>query len=170
MANLFLHYVFDKWMERQNAHLPFCRYADDGLVHCRTKEEALELKEQLEARFRECKLELHPDKTKIIYCKDDKRPGRYEHIKFDFLGYTFRPRRARSQLGYFVGFTPGISNKAAKSVRDKVRKARLHRQVDKTIEQIAEIWNPALRGWINYYGRFYKSALYPTPKPFQQST
>jgi RNA-directed DNA polymerase len=168
LANLFLHYVFDKWMVRNNAHLPFCRYADDGLVHCRTREEAHELKEQLELRFRECKLELHPDKTKIIYCKDDKRPGKYEHIKFDFLGYTFRPRRARSPLGYFVGFTPAVSNKATKSVRDKVRKAHLHRQVDKTIEQIAEIWNPALRGWINYYGRFYKSALYPTLNHFNQ--
>lgn len=168
LANLFLHYVFDKWMERNHPVHPFCRYADDGLVHCSTEEEAVELLEQLVMRFRECGLELHPDKTKIIYCKDDRRPREYKHTSFDFLGYTFRPRRARGRFGFFVGFTPGVSNQATKSIRDRVRKANIHRQVDKKIGQIAELWNPVIRGWINYYGRFYRSALYPTLNHFNR--
>jgi len=168
LMNLFMHYVFDKWMERNNPQRPFCRYADDGLVHCHTKEDAQELLKQLQARFRECKLELHPDKTKIIYCKDDKRREDHGHITFDFLGFTFRPRRARSRYGFFIGFTPGVSNRATKVARSKVRKACIPRQVDKKLEQIAMLWNPVLRGWINYYGRFYISALYPTLNHFNR--
>ena len=81
LANLFMHYTFDLWMERTHPGLPWCRYADDGLVHCRTEQEAQAVKAALDARFAECKLEMHPTKTKIIDARTDG---------FDFLGYTFR--------------------------------------------------------------------------------
>jgi RNA-directed DNA polymerase len=162
LANLFLHYAFDKWMEREYPHNPFCRYADDGLVHCRTVEEAQLLHARLQERFGECKLELNPDKTRIVYCKRSGRRDEYEVNTFDFLGYTFGPKRARSRHGFFVGFLPAISRKATKAFRDKVRAAGIHRQVDKTLTELAEVWNPILRGWMNYYGRFYPSALCPT--------
>ena len=107
LANLFLHYVFDKWMERNYPQVPFCRYADDGVVHCRTEEEALMIKEVLEARFKECNLELHPEKTRIIYCEDDDRRGEHPHTRFDFLGFTFRSRRSKDRWGKsFINFSP----------------------------------------------------------------
>jgi len=162
LSNLFLHYVFDKWMERKYPRNPWARYADDGVTHCRTRTEAEGLLEQLHVRFRECGLELHPDKTRIVYCKDDDRRGDYPEIKFDFLGYTFRPRRSKNRYGkFFINFTPGTSNKAAKAMRYKIRNWRIHLKPDKSIEDLARMFNPVIRGWINYYGRFYKSALYP---------
>jgi len=99
LANLFLHYVFDKWMERNYPQHPFCRYADDGITHCRTEAEAKLLLKSLDVRFKECGLELHPEKTKIVYCKDDDRRGEYSDISFDFLSYTFRPRRSKNRWG-----------------------------------------------------------------------
>jgi len=162
LANLFLHYVFDKWMERNRPGNPWARYADDGVAHCRTRVEAEELLDQLHGRFKECGLELHPDKTRIVYCKDDDRRGNFPEIKFDFLGYTFRPRRSKNRYGkFFINFTPGVSNKAAKAMRQVIRGWRLHLKPDKSLEDISRMFNPILRGWINYYGRFYKSALYP---------
>lgn len=162
LANLFLHYVFDKWMERNRPQNPWARYADDGIAHCRTRREAEELLERLHTRFRECGLELHPDKTRIVYCKDDDRRGKFPETKFDFLGYTFRPRRSKNRYGkFFVNFTPGVSSKACKAMRQTIRQWRFHLKPDKTLEDISRMFNPVLRGWINYYGRFYKSALYP---------
>lgn len=162
LANLFLHYVFDKWMERSCPRNPWARYADDGIVHCRTRREAEELLEQLHMRFRECGLELHPDKTRIVYCKDDDRRGKFPETKFDFLGYTFLPRRSKNRYGkLFVNFTPGVSSKASKAMRQTIRQWRFYLKPDKTLEDISHMFNPALRGWINYYGRFYKSAMYP---------
>ena len=161
LSNLFLHYVFDLWMKRNRPQNPWARYADDGVVHCRTKGEAEELLEQLHRRFRECGLELHPDKTRIVYCKDDDRRGDYPEMKFDFLGYTFRPRRSKNRYGkFFVNFTPGVSNKACKAMRQTIRQWRLQLKPDKKLDDISHMFNPVLRGWINYYGRFYKSALY----------
>jgi RNA-directed DNA polymerase len=163
LANLFLHYVFDKWMGRNYPQTPFCRYADDGIAHCRTELEALRLKEALEVRFRECKLELHPEKTRIVYCKDTNRSKDYPVINFDFLGFTFRPRLAKNRWGqYFVCFTPAISNEAGKTIRQTTRRWRLHLRSDKSLEDLSRILRPVVRGWINYYGSFYKSALYPT--------
>jgi RNA-directed DNA polymerase len=163
LANVFLHYVFDKWMERRYPQNPFCRYADDGVVHCRSKVEALQLKGVLEARFRQCNLELHPEKTRVVYCKDDDRRGNYSHTSFDFLGFTFRPRRSKNRWGkYFVNFSPGVSNKAAKAMRQQARKWTLHLRSDKSLEDLSRMFSPIIRGWINYYGSFYKSALYPT--------
>ena len=116
----------------------------------------------IEKRLKECGLELHPDKTKIVYCKDDRRGGNYPEEKFDFLGYTFRPRLSKSRDNrYFVGFSPAVSNEAAKSIRGVIRSWRIHRRSDKSIEDLSRLFNPTIRGWINYYGQYYKSALYP---------
>jgi len=161
LSNLFLHYVFDLWMKRNRSQNPWARYADDGVAHCRTRGEAEDLLEQLHRRFRECGLELHPDKTRIVYCKDDDRRGDFPETRFDFLGYTFRPRRSKSRYGkFFINFTPGVSNKACKAMRQTIRKWRLQLKPDKTLEDFSRMFNPVIRGWINYYGRFYKSALY----------
>ena len=162
LANLFLHYVFDLWMKRNRPQNPWARYADDGVAHCRTRGEAEELLGQLHRRFRECGLELHPDKTRMVYCQDDDRRGDYSETKFEFLGYTFRPRRSKNRYGkFFINFTPGVSNAACKAMRQTIRQWRLHLKPDKTLEDFSRMFNPVLRGWINYYGRFYKSALYP---------
>jgi len=140
----------------------WARYADDGVAHCRTQGEAEKLLEQLHGRFRECGLELHPEKTCIVYCKDDDRRGEFPETKFDFLGYTFRPQGSKNCYGKFViNFTPGVSNKACKAMRQVIRGWRIQLKPDKTLEDISRMVNPALRGWINYYGRFCKSALYP---------
>jgi len=170
LANLFLHYAFDKWMERNKPQNPFARYADDAVVHSRTRGEAENLQKQLDARFRECGLELHPEKTRIVYCKDDDRQGDYAEIKFDFLGYTFRPRRSKNRYGkFFINFTPGVSNKAAKAMRQRIRSWRMHLKPDLRLEDLSRMFNPVIRGWINYYGRFYKSALYPVLRHFNKA-
>ena len=122
LANLFLHYAFDKWMGRMFPRNPWARYADDGVAHARTRDEAERILSQLRARMEECGLELHPDKTRIIYCKDDDRKGEYPDTKFDFLGYTFRPRRSKNRYNkYFINFTPAVSNKAGKAMRQTIR-------------------------------------------------
>ncbi len=162
LANLFLHYVFDKWMKTNFPQNPWARYADDGIVHTKTKVEADNLLEKLEQRFKACELELHPDKTRIVYCKDDDRRGNYPEIKFDFLGYTFRPRRSRNRYGkHFINFTPAVSNKSCKAMRQLIRGWRIHLKPDKELIDISRMFNPVIRGWINYYGCFYKSGLYP---------
>ncbi len=162
LSNLFLHYVFDKWMERNYPQNPFCRYADDAVAHCRTRAEALAIKEMLDTRIRECGLELHPEKTKIIYCKDDDRQGNYPLNSFDFLGFTFRPRRSKNRWGkFFVNFTPAVSNEAGKAMRQKARRWKMHLRSDKSLEDLSRMFGPVIRGWIAYYGSFYKSALYP---------
>jgi RNA-directed DNA polymerase len=163
LANLFMHYVFDKWMERTYREVPFCRYADDGVVHCRTEQEALRMKEALEARFKECHLELHPEKTGVIYCKDEDRRKEHFHTGFDFLGFTFRPRRSKNRWGKpFINFSPAVSNEAGKAMRQEARRWKLHLRSDKSLEDLSRMFSPVVRGWINYYGSFYKSALYPT--------
>ncbi|MDQ0920334.1 group II intron reverse transcriptase/maturase [Paenibacillus sp. V4I5] len=162
LANLFMHYTFDKWMGLEHFNNPWARYADDAVIHCRTKEEAERLLEQLKGRFTQCKLELHPDKTRIVYCKDDDRKGEHSEIKFDFLGYTFRPRRSKNRFGkYFINFTPAVSNKACKAMRQTIRGWRMHLKPDVAIDDLSRMFNTSIRGWINYYGHFYKSQLYP---------
>jgi len=163
LANLVLYHVFDKWMERNYLQVPFCRYADDGVVHCRSEAEALKLRETLEARFGKYNLELHPEKTRIVYCKDDNRRDEYPNTSFDFLGFTFRPRRSKNRWGkYFINFTPAVSNKAAKTMRQKARRWKMHLRSDKSLDDLSRMFSPIIRGWINYYGSFYKSAMYPT--------
>jgi RNA-directed DNA polymerase len=162
LANLFMHYTFDKWMEKEQPKNPWARYADDAVIHCRTKEEAERLLERLRERFKQCKLELHPEKTKIVYCKDEDRKGDYSETKFDFLGYTFRPRRSKNRQGkFFINFTPAVSNKACKAMRQTIRGWRMHLKSDKEIDDLSRMFNAVIRGWINYYGKFYKSQLYP---------
>jgi RNA-directed DNA polymerase len=163
LANLFMHYTFDLWMARTHPDLPWCRYADDGLVHCRTQQEAEALKAELQARLAECHLEMHPMKTKVVYCKDGKRKGKYPNVKFDFLGYCFRPRRVRRlrDNSLFGGFNPAVSSSAMKAMRKAIRDLDLRRQTQLTLQDIAQQLNPLLRGWIAYYGRYAPSALYP---------
>ena len=163
LANLFLHYAFDVWMTRTHQDLPWCRYADDGLVHCRTEPEAEALKAELQARLAECHLELHPVKTKIVYCKDVKRKGAYPNVTFDFLGYGFRPRLVKNPRNgkLFCGFNPAVSTLALKTMRATIRDLNIRRQTQLSLADIAQRLNPLLRGWIEYYGRYAPSALRP---------
>jgi RNA-directed DNA polymerase len=170
LANLFLHYAFDVWMRKHYPHLPFERYADDGIVHCRTEKEAQEVRAAIAARLQECRLELHPEKTKVVYCKDDDRRGNYPNEKFDFLGYTFRPRRSKNRFGkYFINFSPAVSDKAVKAIRAEIRSWKLHLRSDKAIEDLSRMFNPIIRGWLQYYGRYYRSALYPPMRQLDRS-
>ncbi len=170
LANLFLHYAFDGWMRKHYPHLPFERYADDGIVHCRTEKEAQEVRAAIAARLQECRLELHPEKTKVVYCKDDDRRGNYPNEKFDFLGYTFRPRRSKNRFGkYFINFSPAVSDKAGKAIRAEIRSWKLHLRSDKAIEDLSRMFNPIIRGWLQYYGRYYRSALYPPMRQLDRS-
>jgi RNA-directed DNA polymerase len=160
LANVFLHYTFDLWMTREFPKLPFCRYADDGLIHCRTLEQAQYVQSRLAQRLIECGLEIHPNKTKIVYCKDVNRTKVTECIQFDFLGYTFRPRRSFDRFGrLFANFSPAISRSAVKAIRQEVRSWRLQLKNDKAIEDLAQMFNAVIAGWITYYGRFYPSAF-----------
>ena len=163
LANLFLHYGFDMWMSKNHSYIPFERYADDIIVHCKSERQAKWIKWVIEKRLAECKLELHPEKTKIVYCKDDNRRGNYVNEKFDFLGYTFRPRlvKARHKECFFVGFNPAVSNKSAKAMGNTIRSWRIHLRSGRSIEDISRSINPVVRGWINYYGRYFSSALSP---------
>ncbi|MGB7302507.1 MAG: group II intron reverse transcriptase/maturase [Burkholderiaceae bacterium] len=161
LANLFLHYAFDKWMERHCSYIRFERYADDIICHCRNEAQAKRVYAMIEKRFVDCGLELHPEKSQVAYCRDVNRRKDYPVIQFDFLGYTFRPRRSTDRFGrYYVNFLPAVSNKAAKAMRQRIRRWALHRRVDKSLNDIARMFNPVLRGWINYYGRYYRSELH----------
>src|ERR1700720_2520717 len=162
LANIFLHLALDDWMRKTHPEVPFERYADDVIAHCESEGQAQAVKRSIEARLRRCKLELHPEKTTVVYCKDDDRRGSYPNEKFDFLGYTFRARRSKNRWGkYFINFSPAVSNQAATKMRRAMRRWRLHLRSDKALDDLAHMWNPVLRGWINYYGKFYKSALPP---------
>ena len=163
LANLYLHYSFDAWMQRTYPHIPFERYADDAVCHCRTQEEAEQLKDALACRFADCGLELHPEKTRIVYCKDDDRKGDYPVIGFDFLGYSFRPRRSKNRWGkFFINFSPAVSNSAAKAIRQEVRRWQLPVRSDQALDDLARMFNAVIRGWVRYYGAYYPSALYWT--------
>lgn len=162
LANLFLHYAFDSWLAREFPSVSFERYADDAVVHCSSRAEANEVLEAIAHRLAQVGLELHPDKTRIVYCKDTSRPGSHEHERFNFLGYTFRPRLAKNKHGqFFVSFLPAVSDDAKKAMGREIRSWRINRRSDLDLEDLARTYNPVLQGWINYYGRFYKSMLYP---------
>jgi group II intron reverse transcriptase/maturase len=163
LANLFLHYAFDMWIGRAMPGVAFERYADDIICHCRSEGQARALWKMVEERFASCGLQLHPQKTKLVYCKDTNRKADFPHIAFDFLGYTFRPRLAKWRGGLFgVSFLPGASHKALKAIRRAVRRWGLQRRSDKGLLDLARMFNPYIRGWIEYFSKFYKSALYPT--------
>jgi RNA-directed DNA polymerase len=169
LANIFLHYAFDRWMDREFPGVPFERFADDGVVHCVSEAQAREVLDALASRFAEVGLELHPDKTRIVYCQDADRRGSYEHERFDFLGYTFRPRLSKNRFGkHFVNFTPAVSDNAKKRIGREIRTWRINNRSDKNISDLARMYNPHVQGWIQYYGRFYKSMLYPVFRRFNE--
>ena len=164
LANLFMHYAFDAWMAREFPATRFERYCDDVVVHCRSEAEAHQVREAIAERLGACGgLQLHPDKTRCVYCQDGKRRGSYEHTSFTFLGYGFRVRKVRTKTGkYFFGFNPAISDDAAKRIRAQIRSWRLHLRNGSSLKDLAREINMVVRGWINYYGRFYPSALVPS--------
>ena len=162
LANLFMHYAFDLWLTREFPTVAFERYADDAVIHCVTRAQANKVLAALHERMAEVGLELHPDKTKIVYCKDSNRRGDFEHTSFTFLGFTFRPRWARRKDGIqFTSFLPAISKEALKKIGERVRSWRLHRFTGSTVADIARMINPVVRGWMAYYGAFCRTALYP---------
>jgi RNA-directed DNA polymerase len=161
LANLFMHYAFDAWMAREHPSVRFERYCDDVVVHCQTQQQAVRVRDAIAARLAGCGgLRLHPGKTRIVYCQDGKRRGAYQHRSFTFLGYTFRARKVRTKTGkYFFSFNPAVSDEAGKRIHRQVRSWRLHRRSGATLGDLAREINPTVRGWINDYGRFYKSEL-----------
>lgn len=160
LANMFLHYTFDLWMQRKYPNAPFERYADDAVIHCRTEKQAEEIKNALGRRMAECKLELHPLKTRIAYCKDEDRTKDYEVTEFDFLGYTFKTVWMKCRDGKMRNnFVASVSKKSAKSFRGKIKEMELHKKTGSKIEMIAEVINPTVRGWINYFSKFNASAM-----------
>ncbi|MCX4787258.1 group II intron reverse transcriptase/maturase [Streptomyces sp. NBC_01221] len=162
LANLFMHYAFDLWLAREFPTVTFERYADDGVVHCVSERQARQVLAALTDRMEEVGLHLHPDKTRIVYCQDGQRQGSHEHTEFTFLGYTFRARKSQDKWGRrFLSFEPAISKDALKRIGREVRSWRLHRRSDLSFVELARRINPIVAGWINYYGRFYRSALTP---------
>ena len=162
LANLFLHYALDAWIRREMRSVRFCRYADDGVIHCKSEEQARLVLRRLAKRLQECGLELHPDKTRIVYCKDVNRRAEHDNIQFTFLGYTFRPRKTVDKYGrMYENFLPAVSRDALKVMRQTVRRWHLQLKCDKQVSDLSNMFNPVLRGWLNYYGRFYSSALKP---------
>jgi RNA-directed DNA polymerase len=161
LANLFLHYAFDKWMQLHHPQIPFERYADDIICHCRTKCEAEQMQILIMNRLAECRLSLNMDKTRIVYCKDSKRKEDHENVSFDFLGYTFRPRYAKnSKTGnVFTGFLPGISRKSKKHINDVIRSWKLNQDPKMDLIKMSCQMEAATRGWVNYYGKFYSSSM-----------
>lgn len=162
LANLFLHYAFDRWVSENLHGVSFCRYADDGVLHCKSKEQAEMVVKKIRARFYQCGLELHPEKTQIIYCRDVNRKGDYPVHSFTFLGYTFRPRKSVDKYGrVYVNFAPAVSREAVKAMRQAIRGWHIQLKNDKELIDLSAMFNPVLRGWMNYYGRFYASAMIP---------
>ena len=162
LANLFLHYAFDRWVSENLPGVPFCRYSDDGVLHCKSKAQAEMVIQKLGNRFRECGLELHPDKTQIVYCWDSNRKEEHPVNQFTFLGFAFCSRGAKKKDGtYFMGFLPGVSRDALRHMRQTIRRWKLQLKNSLELEDLSEKFNPILRGWQNYYTRFYGSAMSP---------
>jgi len=161
LANLYLHYAFDTWIARKYPSVKFERYADDMVIHCRSESESEVIKEALARRLADCGLQLHPEKTKIVYCKDSTRKEEFPRVSYKFLGYTFRPRAAQRQdtKKVFTSFLPAASPEAQMSLKQKLREKQLRKYTRCTIEEVAEILNPTLQGWFSYFRHFCPSAL-----------
>jgi RNA-directed DNA polymerase len=161
LMNLYMHYCFDAWMQREHPRNPFARYADDAVAHCRSESEAKALLAAIDGRLKACKLEMHPEKSGVVYCKDHRRRKDYPRIQFTFLGYTFRPRQARGRVGKksWTGFLPAASAAAIKRMKRQIREWKLPRQTSVSLNELAQRYDATLRGWLNYYGHFYKSAM-----------
>jgi RNA-directed DNA polymerase len=161
LANLFLHYAFDAWMAKRFPAVRFERYVDDAVVHCASERQARMLATAIADRLAEVGLRLHPTKTRIVYCKDGKRRASFEHTSFTFLGFTFRARKARGRNGCnFTSFLPAISNDALRKASAQVRSFRIHLRTGHTLTELAHAINPIVRGWMQYYGAFYRTALH----------
>ncbi len=158
LANLFLHYAFDMWITKKHPEVCFERYADDIIVHCHTQREAEEILLQIKERMEQCKLELHPLKTKIVYCKDYRRKELHKEVQFDFLGFSFQPRpnKERSEGRIYNVFDLAISAGSQKKITEEITRMKIHRDTTSTIEEIADRLSAKLEGWINYYGKFRK--------------
>jgi len=153
LANLFLHYAFDRWVSQYLRSVRFCRYADDGVIHCKSLDQAQFALDRIRERFRQCGLELHPEKTRIVYCRDVNRSKLYPVVEFTFLGYTFRPRKAVDKYGrVYVNFSPAVSREALREMRQTIRSWRIQLKNDKELRDLSNMFNPVLRGWLNYYG------------------
>jgi len=162
LANLFLHYAFDLWVTRHLPGIRFARYADDAVLHCKSKRQAEYVLDRIRERFQACKLELHPTKTRIVYCKDINRTGDHPDIQLTFLGYTFRPRKTVDKYGrVYVNFSPAVSRDALKAMRQTIRGWHLQLKSDKSMDDLSTMFAPILKGWQQYYGRFHGSALKP---------
>lgn len=161
LANLYLHYCMDKWLSNEYPRHPFERYADDAIIHCWKQTDGMRIMKALEERLKQCGLEMHPLKTKLVYCKDSNRINEHPNVTFDFLGYTFKPRIAQNSIRgeWFTNWLPAVSTKAMKSMNEKMREWDVLRKTTITIQEVAAKINPVLRGWINYYGKFYKTKL-----------
>ncbi len=162
LTNLFMHVAFDSWMARNFPGCPFERYSDDAIVHCKSRRQAEYVLGRIAQRMHEVGLRLHPDKTRIVYCKDSNRREEHEHTSFTFLGYAFQPRSAIGKNDKpFTSFLPGISPEALKAKGERLRELRIHRQTSLSLDDLADWLNPIIAGWMHYYGRFYRTALYP---------
>jgi RNA-directed DNA polymerase len=162
LANLYLHYAMDTWLVREFPTVTFERYCDDAVIHCGSEGQARQVRDHLAQRLASVGLELHPDKTRIVYCQDVDRRDDHEVTSFTFLGYTFRPRLAKNRWGkHFVNFLPAVSKDAIKAMGREIRSWHIARRSDKSLDDLALMFNSIVQGWINYYGRFYKSMLYP---------
>jgi group II intron reverse transcriptase/maturase len=161
LMNLFMHYAFDSWMKRTYPQCPFARYADDAVVHCRSRALAEAVMRSIALRLEECGLTMHPDKSKIVYCKDSNRTCAYPNVQFTFLGFTFRPREALNNRynRRFTSFLPAVSSDAQKRMRQTVRDWRIHRRTSSTLDNLAQQCNPIIQGWWNYYGTFYQRSM-----------
>ena len=165
LANLFLHYAFDRWVTQNLCSVRFCRYADDGVVHCKSLSQARMVLRRIGERFRQCGLELHPEKTRIVYCKDINRREAYPVIGFTFLGYTFRPRKALDKYGQvYENFSPAVSRDALHMMKQTIRNWHIQLKCDKELGDLSNMFNPVVRGWLNYYSRFHGSAMAPVWK------
>lgn len=169
LANLFLHYVFDKWMSIEYPNLMFVRYADDIIVHCSTKGEAETVLKSIKERMAKCRLQLHEQKTKIVFCKKYKKRSTHKTVKFDFLGYSFQPRATAMKTGQmFLGYDCAISQSSKSRILAEIRSTQFQRWTNRSIEEIAAFFNSKFTGWINYFGKFRKHELYPLIRDFDR--
>ena len=160
LSNLFLHYVFDKWMDINHPGVDFVRYADDIIVHCQTQAQAQRLLKSIQTRMEQCHLRLHERKTKIVFCKQYNRHSRHQVVQFDFLGYSFQPRPSAQRRGkMFVGYDCAISRSSEKKIGETIRSTKFQRWTNRSIVEIADFFNPKIRGWLHYYGKFRKHKL-----------
>jgi len=163
LANIFMHHAFDRWMAEQFPHIPFERYADDVVLHAVTEAQAKHVLSRIRERLFVYKLEVHPEKTRIVYCKTANRSGDYTPTSFTFLGYTFRPRSCQNSRGeIFLGYGPGISDAAGKRIRKEIRSWKLHLRSDASLQELATAVNAKAQGWINYFGCYNKRDLQST--------